>query len=474
MGKRSLDDARTFGRSIQPTHDLQPEAGSADGDSVFAILDVNEIEADAQPKKITFTGVANVVGPLLTPTAIPAAGSDTQVQFNDGGFFGADGGLTYDKTTDALSAGAFIPTGSTVPTNGVYLPSANTVALSTNGTGRLFINASGNVGLGGAPSEKLEAVSGNIFLNGTDQFIYLSNDKDQWVSANAAANYIRIGAGNQERLRITSAGLVGIGTTSPGATVHSWTQSAGAATIAAALQNSSLTAGTEVRLIFSPNTNVISDNRYAWIGAINKTGSTDVELTFATAPGGAPGQERMRIDSSGRLLVGTTSANTNGGVLQLSGGITFPATQVAASDANTLDDYEEGTWTPTITFATAGDLSVAYSSQVGNYTKIGRQVTITFSITTSTFTHTTASGELRISGLPFNPGSGIAAGGTAFALMRGITASEVQFTAVPVANVSYMVGYRLASGVNSQVLSPTQMPTGGTVVLAAQLSYFVA
>jgi hypothetical protein len=133
VGKRSLDDARTFGRSIQPTHDLQPEAGSADGSSLFAILDANEIEADAQPKKITLSGVANVVGPLLTPTAIPAAGADTQVQFNDGGFFGADSGLTYNKTTDALSAGAFVPTGSTVPTNGVYLPSANSVALATTG-----------------------------------------------------------------------------------------------------------------------------------------------------------------------------------------------------------------------------------------------------------------------------------------------------------------------------------------------------
>jgi hypothetical protein len=76
-----------------------------------------------------------------------AAGATTQVQFNDAGAFGGDSGLTFNKTTDALSAGGFIPTSSTVPANGVYLPAANSVGVATNGTGRLFVDASGNVGL---------------------------------------------------------------------------------------------------------------------------------------------------------------------------------------------------------------------------------------------------------------------------------------------------------------------------------------
>ncbi len=56
-------------------------------------------------------------------------------------------------------------------------------------------------------------------------------------------------------------------------------------------------------------------------------------------------------------------------------GVTFPATQVPSADANTLDDYEEGTWTPTIT---SGMSSVSYSNQLGTYTKIGRQVNFQF------------------------------------------------------------------------------------------------
>lgn len=82
-------------------------------------------------------------------------------------------------------------------------------------------------------------------------------------------------------------------------------------------------------------------------------------------------------------------------------GIRFPATQVPSSDANVLDDYEEGTWTPVLTFATEGDLDVAYSVQEGWYTKIGNTVRLGFAIVTSTFTHSTASGAVRVTGLPF-------------------------------------------------------------------------
>ena len=77
-----------------------------------------------------------------------AAGSTTQVQFNDGGAFGGDSGLTFDKTTDALSAGGFIPTSSTVPANGIYLPAANSVAVATNGVQRINIDSSGRLLVG--------------------------------------------------------------------------------------------------------------------------------------------------------------------------------------------------------------------------------------------------------------------------------------------------------------------------------------
>ena len=68
--------------------------------------------------------------------------------------------------------------------------------------------------------------------------------------------------------------------------------------------------------------------------------------------------------------------------------------------ANALDDYEEGTWTPTITFG-GNSASVAYSTQTGHYTKIGRAVTLYGHVALSNKGSST--GHLNIAGLPFTP-----------------------------------------------------------------------
>ena len=76
-------------------------------------------------------------------------------------------------------------------------------------------------------------------------------------------------------------------------------------------------------------------------------------------------------------------------------GITFPATQSASSNANTLDDYEEGTWSPVVT----GWTSISYANASGDYIKIGNQVTAWFLIK---FTGTSAASAVTITGLPFS------------------------------------------------------------------------
>ena len=79
-------------------------------------------------------------------------------------------------------------------------------------------------------------------------------------------------------------------------------------------------------------------------------------------------------------------------------GITFPATQSASSDANTLDDYEEGTWTPTI-MGIGGVSGQAYSSQTGVYRKIGGFVYANFDVTLSA--KGTITSIASIGGFPF-------------------------------------------------------------------------
>jgi len=139
--------------------------------------------------------------------------------------------------------------------------------------------------------------------------------------------------------------------------------------------------GTGVFTLASPNSNT------------NRTLSIpDATGTIITTAGGAA--------ISGTTGAFTTTVGVGGATPAASGaGITFPATASASSDANTLDDYEEGTWTPAIIGSTSNSGQV-YSSQVGTYTKIGRQVTARFYLQLST--EGTFSGfYLLISGLPF-------------------------------------------------------------------------
>ena len=76
-------------------------------------------------------------------------------------------------------------------------------------------------------------------------------------------------------------------------------------------------------------------------------------------------------------LVNSTGYNVtlSGATVSSGTGVAFPATQSASSDANTLDDYEEGTWTPTIAFS-GGSVDTTYYAQTGKYTKIGNTVVV--------------------------------------------------------------------------------------------------
>jgi hypothetical protein len=84
------------------------------------------------------------------------------------------------------------------------------------------------------------------------------------------------------------------------------------------------------------------------------------------------------------------------GLMDLQGGqIKFPTSQVSSFDANTLDDYEEGTWTPVLT-ASAG--TITSQSGFGSYIKIGKQVTLTFRVAVVSGTITQIG---NITGFPF-------------------------------------------------------------------------
>ena len=119
--------------------------------------------------------------------------------------------------------------------------------------------------------------------------------------------------------------------------------------------------------------------------------------------------------TSGTVVVTGTTPSLNG--------IAFPATQSASADANTLDDYEEGTWTATLV-CTSGTITLNGANSISRYTKIGRLVNVSGYIEVNAISSPT--GRLTLGGLPF---SQIATGGAPVGTCYFVTTNS--FTGVP-------------------------------------------
>ena len=141
-----------------------------------------------------------------------------------------------------------------------------------------------------------------------------------------------------------------------------------------------------------------------------------------------------------------------------------------------LDKYDEGTWTPSMTFATPGDLSLGSVTATGYYTRKGREVTVHFRYS-FTPTYTTSSGIFRLTGLPFT----VSANLTVVTAIGSIsTSTNVSYPAGltycsinPIASQTYCQIIANGSSTANANLTTTNFPTGLGYTLTGTVVYFV-
>ena len=271
----------------------------------------------------------------------------------------------------------------------LYDNSDNSMAFTTNASERMRIDASGNVGIGTtSPNHDLhlhKSTSDGNFLLITNSTTGSNNNDGAAIGLAAdetlliyhqESSAIRFGTASTERMRITSGGKVGIGTTSPATALD---VDGGANTDQATFSG---TAGRGLKIsTFS-------------VGAADEGVDFDAQasgttqaLTFSTG-----GTERVRVDGSGNLILKKNLALD----MSTSEGIDFGA---AGSSANTLDDYEEGTSTPGFKDGVGNVMGV--SNPVGSYVKVGTLLHCMFTLTRNDSDNHT--GNLQVTGFPFTP-----------------------------------------------------------------------
>ena len=206
----------------------------------------------------------------------------------------------------------------------------------------------------------------------------------------------------------------------------------------------------------SPITQVIAPGQ----GTVTTTSLTDASVTTAKLAS-TTGTGSVALAS---LPTFTTTIGVGGATASASGsGISFPATQSASSDANTLDDYEEGAWTPTL-----GGTST-YSIQEGKYTKIGNFVYVVgILVVASLGTGSTTT----VTGLPFTSATQAERYGGSIAYWGSIAVSALNLL-VFINNNSTTVQFTTITTAGTNVGTDTAAVWGGSAHIQFSLCYRV-
>lgn len=239
----------------------------------------------------------------------------------------------------------------------ITMPAATGTALLSGAT-----NPAGNLTL---TTPSTNTASYAYWNNGSINVAAVAGYSDS-ATAGHLEFYTTTGSTLTERVRIDSSGNFGIGTATPGTKLD---------------VNGGIKFASSSWVYAGSDQTFYSDSSY---GLIIKAPATSNFIAFRSSDD----TERMRILGTGNILSLAGASTTATGT-----GIAFPATQSASSDVNTLDDYEEGTWTPSV----GG--TATYGTRNATYTKIGDTVRCYFDITITSI----GTGSVgTLSGFPFS------------------------------------------------------------------------
>jgi hypothetical protein len=490
VGQLNVDNLRLDGNTLSTTaSDLQltPFAGT-ELDINFSSSDIMGVQirgagATANPRLLFYRGNTTFLSGLY------AGQNDTLTGSGDGIYLrnGVAGGKIFlrDSTGNALTVSA----GNTTLSGSLTAGGNISATLSQNATTRVIVSNT-NAGT--------SAIAGHTISNNSGASASINLYSSTYAAVPSFANRLLIGTdsgiSNGILMRAPAGGFsvatdgslstANLLVNASGDTVLSGSLTAGASSTILKNQN----AGTEL-LISNATGGTASFSGLSWG---NNTSSSIMRLFASTYTGVSGWANRLVISQSASIANGILIRSPAGGIQLTADGSTNTANLLVDASGNTvlsglltattginfgqdtLNYYDEGTFTPAFTFATPGDLALVYTSQVGTYTRIGNRVHVTVSVAV-TPTYTSSSGTARITGFPTASASSVNgtfatdASGAAMDWRTGGTSVSVAI----LASQTYAQIYNSGPDIAGSVLTTANINSGTALVIRFSGSYQV-
>jgi hypothetical protein len=206
---------------------------------------------------------------------------------------------------------------------------------------------------------------------------------------------------------------------------------------------------------------------------VNYDAVNDLRISTGTTAGSrsillqTEGADQLKVDASGNV----TALTVNLVIGSAGKGIDFSADSSAAGmTSELLNDYEEGTWTPTLIATGVNYSSVTYNASNGaRYTKIGNRVFVSGTLRTNSITVGSASGNLAIGNLPFTvatstSGTADAASSGCLSYVTGFISNRPGWAEANPSSTYIILLYRTAVDGDSLFSLYTNPRTDGTTI----------